>query len=89
MKPSTRTTLECLLRGLAGFFGVAAGLAFWFGGGLIRAFGTTDRVLAEVEGLAVAMLLLGLAGVAKIVEDRLDEGDERWTSKPLGEALRQ
>jgi hypothetical protein len=89
MKPSTRTTLESLLRGLAGLSGVAAGLVFWFGGGLIHAFGETDRVLAEVEGIIVALLFLGLAGGARILEDRLDEGDERWTSKSLGEALRK
>ncbi len=89
MKPSTRTALESLLRGLAGVLFVAAGFAFWFGGGLIHALGTTDRVVAEVEGLTIALLFLGLAGGAKILEDRLDEGDERWTSKSLGEALRK
>jgi hypothetical protein len=89
MKPSARTVLISLFGGLAGVLFVAAGLVFWFGGALIHALGTTDRVLAEVEGLSIALLLLGLAGVAKIVEDRLDEGDERWTSKSLGEALRK
>jgi len=88
MKPSTRSILKPLLKGLAGLFLAIGGLAFWFGGGLIHALGGTDRVLAEVEGLTAAVLCIGLGIVAKIAEDRLEE-DELGTSKSLGEVLRK
>jgi hypothetical protein len=88
MKPSTRSVLKPLLKGIAGGLLFAGGLAFWFGGGLIHALGGTDRVLAEVQGLTTAALCIGLSIVAKIAEDRLEE-DELGTTKSLGEVLRK
>jgi hypothetical protein len=88
MKPSTRSILKFLLKGLAGLFLGVGGMAFWFGGGLMHALGGTDRVLAEIEGLTAAVLCIGLGIGAKIAEDRLEEA-EVGTSKSLGEALRK
>jgi hypothetical protein len=87
MKPPTRSTLKSLLGGLAWVLFVIAGLALWFGGGVIVAFGGTDRVLAEMEGFALTVLFVGLGVIAKGVEDHLEEGDEG--AKSLGEALRK
>ena len=88
MKPSTRSILKFLLKGLAGLFLGVGGMAFWFGGGLMHALGGTDRVPAEIEGLTAAVLCIGLGIGAKIAEDRLEEA-EVGTSKSLGEALRK
>ena len=85
MKPSTRTALKSLFEGLAWLFFIIAGLAFWFGGRVISAFGTTDRILAEVEGIVLTLLFVGLGVVAKAAEDRLEEGE----TKSLSELLRK
>ena len=87
MQPSTRTTLQSLLSGLAWLFFVVAGLTFWFGGGIINAFRTPDRVLAEMEGIALTLLFAGPRVMAKAAEDRLEEG--KGGAKSLGEALRK
>jgi TctA family transporter len=88
MKPSTRSVLKPLLKGLAGLFLGVGGMAFWFGGGLIHATVGTDRILAEIEGCALAVACFGISGAAKLAEDRLEE-DELGTSKSLGEVLRK
>jgi hypothetical protein len=63
-------------------------MAFWFGGGLIHAIRGTNRGIAEVEGLTIAVISFSVAMAAKIGQDRLDEGAE-GTSKSLGEGLRK
>jgi hypothetical protein len=50
-----------------------AGLAFWFGGRAISEFSKTERMLAEMEGIALAVSLGGLGAIAKVVADRLEE----------------
>jgi hypothetical protein len=54
-------------------FLVMAGLAFWFGGRAISEFSKTERMLAEMEGIALAVSLGGLGAIAKAVADRLEE----------------
>lgn len=88
MKASTRSILKPLLKGLVGLFLGVGGMAFWLGGGLIHALVGSDRVLAEIEGCAAAVVCFGISGAAKFAEDRLEE-DELGTSKSLGEALRK
>ena len=76
MKPSTRSDAQHGLQGLEWLFLAAAGLAFWFGGGVIHAvFPKADRVLAEIEGIALAILCAGLGALAKGVNDRREAGD--------------
>jgi hypothetical protein len=76
MNPSTRTKARSLLRGIAWLFFAIAGLAFWFGDEVIHAVvPTTDRILAEIEGMALAVLCLGLGAIAKGIEDRLEAGE--------------
>jgi hypothetical protein len=60
------------LIGLAWFFFVVAGLAFWFGGRAIHEFSNTERVLAEMEGIGIAVLFGGFGAIAKSFADRFD-----------------
>jgi hypothetical protein len=91
MSPSTRLDAQHILQGIAWLFFVAAGLAFWFGGGVIHAVVPgTDRVLAEIEGIALGILCAGLGAVAKGAQDRLGAGEvDPNGPKSLGEALRK
>jgi len=51
----------------------------------MSAIGTTDRILADMEGCALALLCVGLGFIAKVGGERLEEDGP--TS--LGEALRK
>jgi len=53
-----------------------AGLAFWAGGRAISGFGKTDRILAEMEGMALAVVTGALGFAAKTAADNLDEGKD-------------
>jgi hypothetical protein len=88
MNPSRSSTAKSLLRGMAWLFFAIAGLAFWFGGGVISAVARTDRILAEIEGIALALLCVGLGTIAKVAEDRLEQGEADGPTS-LGEALRK
>ena len=85
--PSTGSRLESLLGVVAKLLFALAGLAFWFGGGLIHALTNTDRITAEMEGVALTVLLVALGVIAKVAEDRLEEG--AGGPKSLSEALRK
>ena len=52
-----------------------AGMAFWFGGGLIHAIAQTERFLVEVEGFGLTVLFRAIGAIAKAVATRLEEGD--------------
>ncbi len=83
MKPTTRATLQSSLGIVAGFFFIFAAGAFLFGGGLIHALGTTDRVLSEIESIGVALLFGALGGRAKIAEDRLEDSGQPESATTL------
>jgi hypothetical protein len=86
MTVSTKPRVAFLLRGVASLFWVLAGVAFWVGGGLIHTVANTERVLAEVEGIGLAALFLGLGVIAKLSADRVEVGDG---SISLTESLRK
>jgi hypothetical protein len=89
MNASIKSALTYLLRGMTWLFvAIAAFTALW-GAAVINAFAKTQRILAEMEGFALAMLFGGLGLIAKLVEDHLeeDEGNEAPTS--LGDAVRK
>jgi hypothetical protein len=86
MGTSLKATAASLLRATAWLFLGVGLLAFWAAGAVISAIAGTDRVLAEMEGIALTLLCLVLAGGAKYVADRLEEGDGPAS---LGEALRE
>jgi hypothetical protein len=75
MNTSTKAGLVLLLNGAAWLLFVVAGIAFWFGGGLIHAIANTERSLAEVEGISLAALSGGIGAIAKTVATRLEVGD--------------
>lgn len=86
MKFSTRTALSFAFEGIAWLFFVAAGISFWFGGGVAMAVFGTDRAAGEVGGVLFAMFLAGAGVVAKNFQDRVEDGEG---PKSLGEALRK
>ena len=53
------------LTGLSGLLFLVAVASFWIGGGMIHAVFGTDRVLAEMEGIGLAVILGGLGAWAK------------------------
>jgi hypothetical protein len=86
MNAATKARLASLLNGAAWLFFVMAGMAFWFGGGLIHAIAQTERFLAEVEGIGLAVLVGGIGAIAKAVATRLEEGDNNIS---LSDSLRK
>ncbi len=75
MNATTKASLLALLDGVAYFFFIFAGLAVWFGGGLIHALAQTERFFAEVEGIGLAVLFGGIGAIAKTIATRLESGD--------------
>jgi hypothetical protein len=61
MPDMERAPLKSLLNGVAWFFLVVAGIAFWVGGRAIHEFANTERMLAEMEGIGIAVLFGGFA----------------------------
>ena len=54
------------------FFG-SAGLAFWFGGRAIHAMAGTERLLAEIEGLALAGVCPAMGALSKNFAELIEE----------------
>ena len=75
-----------MLNGTATLFFAMAGLAFFFGGGLISAITQAERLLGEVEGMGLTVLLAAIGLIAKMVATRL-EGDDGFVS--LSDSLRK
>jgi len=73
---STRSALTVLLRGVSWLLLAVAGLAFWVGGRAISEFSKTDRIFAEMEGIALAVVVGALGFAAKTVADNLEEGKD-------------
>lgn len=65
--------MKSLLNGMAWFFFAVAGCAFWFGGRAMHEFANTERVLAEMEGIGMAILFGGVGAIAKSFADRFDD----------------
>ena len=74
MNSTTKAGLASLLNGAAYLFFVIAGMAFWFGGGLIHAVVQTERLLAEAEGIGLAALFGGIGVLVKTIATRLETG---------------
>jgi hypothetical protein len=73
--PHAMMKMKTLLRGLAQLLFVIAGLSFLVGGRAISIFSKTERVLAEGEGIGLAVVCGGLGFLAKSGGDNLDDGD--------------
>jgi hypothetical protein len=76
MSSSIKSALKFLLHGVAWLLFAIAGLAFWLGGRAINEFAKTERILAEMEGISLAVLCAGLGAVAKAAGERLAEAEE-------------
>jgi hypothetical protein len=61
---AAKSTLSILLKGVAWLLFVIAGLTFWIGGRAISELDHTDRIVAELEGLAIATVCGGLGFAA-------------------------
>ena len=71
-----RFAVKSLLNGVAWLFLVVSGSAFWFGGRAIHEFANTERVLAEMEGIGIAILFGGFGAIAKSFADHFDDTSE-------------
>jgi hypothetical protein len=79
MSSSTKSALGFLLRGMAWLLFAVAGLAFWVGGRAINEFARTGRMLAEMEGIALAAVCAGLGAVVKSAGENLKEDEGETT----------
>jgi hypothetical protein len=75
MNTTKISAAKTLLRGMAWFFFGIAGLAFWFGGGIISIVTRADRFLGEMGGIAVALLCAGLGAISMAAEDRFEQSE--------------
>lgn len=65
MNDSTKSTFKAFLRGVSGLLFGIAGIAFLFGGHVIRGFTKADIVLSEMAGIFICLVCLGLGALAK------------------------
>ena len=84
MNLSLRSIATSILGGVAWLCFVAAGLAFFFGGRLIHVVFGTERLVAELEGIALTVLCVGVGVIATVIKYRLEEGE---LPASLGEAI--
>ncbi len=57
-----------------------AGLVFFWGGRAISEFGKVGRLLAELEGLAIAVACGALGAIAKTAEKHLETSKQSSTT---------
>jgi hypothetical protein len=76
MIASTTSALKLLLRGVAWLLFAVACFAFLVGGRAISEFTKTNRILAEMEGIGLAVVTGALGFLAKTVGKNLDEGED-------------
>lgn len=76
---SIKSTGKTLLQGIAWLLFVAGGLAFWVGGRALHEFAKTDRLLAEMESIAITAVCWILGFGAKSAAENLSNPDEDKT----------
>jgi hypothetical protein len=67
--------MKTLMRGLAQLLFVIARLFFFVGGRAISTFTKTERLLAEMEGIGLAVVFGALGALTKSAGDNLDDGN--------------
>jgi hypothetical protein len=77
MNDSTMSTWKAFLRGISGLLFGIAGIAFFFGGRVIRGFTKADIVLSEMAGIFFALVCLGLGALAKSAGEEDVNEDEQ------------
>jgi hypothetical protein len=83
---STKSTAETLLNGAAWLLFIIAGLAFLVGGRAISQFAKTERMLAEMEGMGIAIACGVLGTLVRIAVKRLGETKKACISTSETEA---
>ena len=68
--------MKSVLRGLSQLLLVIAGFSFFVGGRAISEFAKIERMIAEVEGIGLAVVCGVIAFVAKTAADNLDKGND-------------
>ena len=71
-----RSLTSSLLRGAALLFGAAAGLSFWIGGRALHEFAKFDRMLGELVGIGLAVVLGVIAVLLKGLAERIEDHDD-------------
>lgn len=72
--------MKTLVRGLSQVLFVIAGVVFFGGGILISVLTKTERVTAEMAGIAVAVVLGIFGMVAHRVVDYMDDGEDHTST---------
>jgi hypothetical protein len=75
MNASAKSTMKSVLRGASWLLFVISGFAFLWEGRAISEFSQTQRALAEMEGISLAVVCGGLGAMAKAAADHFDEGE--------------
>lgn len=76
MSAPARFALKSLLSGAAWLLFVVAGFAFLVGGRAISEFWGTDRILAEMAGIGLAVVTGVLGYMAKTAAEDINEGED-------------
>ena len=71
-----RSLTAFLLKGLALFCGIVAGLSFWAGGRALHEFAKFDRMLGEMMGIVLALVLGLIAVLLKGIAQRIEDHDD-------------
>ena len=74
MSSSPKSTAESLLRGMASVLFAIASLPFWIGGQAFHEFAKTERILAEIEGIGLAVLFAALGAIANHFAETKEDG---------------
>jgi len=69
--------MKAFLHGLSWLFLGVAGMAFWAGGRAIHEFGKVDRLLAELIGLSIAVVMGAIGFVLKRTADGINTAEEQ------------
>ena len=72
MNTLARSMLKGLMAVVSKLLFVAGGLLLLFGGRAIHEFANIERVLAEMEGLGLAVLCIGLGITVNVLAGKLD-----------------
>jgi len=73
---ASKSILQVFLRAVAWLAFAVAALSFGMGGRFIHEYSQTDRVLAEMEGIGVAVVFAGAGAVAKAAAGRIGEDNK-------------
>ncbi len=77
MDDPNKATAGSFLEALSWLLFGLAGLSFWVGGRAIREFAKSDRILAEMAGIGLAVIFGGAGALAKSFAEQIQEDVEQ------------